>query len=121
MIPGSNLLKQALTVIAKQPVDYYQYLSRSTNAIGMFVSIYADPITIRGSFQPVPRNFYQQYGLDLSKSYYTFYTLNDIFSLDRDVAGDKIVAYGKEYQCQSNNDWFSADKWKGVLCIGVPD
>jgi len=114
--PGSNLLKQALTVIVPQIVTYYRALPRTTNAIGQYVTTYDTPVDVRGSFQAVPRNLYQAYGLDFQKSYYTFYTLNDIIDLQRDVSNDQIVFNSLRYQCESNNDWFAVDHWKGVLC-----
>lgn len=121
MIPGSNLLKAALTIIAPQTVSYYRYLSRSVNNIGLEVSVYDDPIDIKGSFQPVPMNLYEQYGLDLSRSYVIFYSANDIISTMRDTSGDQIIAYGKKYQCESNNDWHNVDGWKGVLMVMIPN
>lgn len=120
-IPGSNLLKSALTVIASQTVLYYKAQSRTANDIGQYVTLYAPAVSIRGSFQPVPKNLYQVYGLDFSKVYFTFYSLNDLIDIQRNVAADQIVFAGKRYQCESNNDWFAIDKWKGVLCVLVGD
>lgn len=114
--PGSNLLKQALTVIVAQVVTYYRALPRTVNAVGQYVTTYDTPVDVRGSFQAIPRNMYQAYGLDFQKSYYTFYTLNDIIDLQRDVSNDQIVFNSLRYQCESNNDWFAVDQWKGVLC-----
>jgi hypothetical protein len=114
--PGSNLLKQALTVIVPQTVAYYKALTRTLNSVGQWVTPYDEPVNIRGSFQAVPRNLYEAYGLDFQKNYYTFYTLNDIIDLQRDVSNDQIVFNNQRFQCESNNDWFAVDKWKGVLC-----
>jgi hypothetical protein len=116
-IPGANLLKIALGIIASQTVSYYQFLSRAPSAKGQWVATYADPVNLTGSFQPVPRKLYEQYGLDFSKSYFTFYTSNNILSTQRDVSGDQLVFNGITYQCESNNDWFAIDGWKGVLCV----
>jgi len=120
MIPGSNLLKTALGLIASQTITYYQFVSRAQSAKGQWVPTYASAISIRGSLQPVPRNLYEQWGLDLSKNYFTFYSLNDVISMQRDVSGDQFVFNNQQYQCEANNDWFAIDKWKGVLCIQVP-
>jgi E217 collar protein gp28 len=116
-IPGGNLLKVALGIIAKQTVSYYQFISRAASAKGQWVATYADPVNLVGSFQPVPRKLYEQYGLDFSKSYFTFYTSNNILSTQRDVSGDQLAFNGVRYQCESNNDWFPIDGWKGVLCV----
>lgn len=120
-VPGSNLLASALTVIAAQTVIYYRALSRVQNDVGQYVVTYATGVNIRGSFQPVPKTLYQVYGLDLSKIYYTFYSLNDLIDIQRNVPADQIIFNNKRFQCESNNDWFAIDKWKGVLCILVGD
>lgn len=123
MIPGSNILNMALTLIAKQSVNYYRFLSRSTNSVGQYVAVYDAAQIVVGSFQAVPRQLYQQYGLDLQKSYSTFYTSNDILDIERNVSGDQIGYAGRRYQVESDNDWYAQDGWKGVLCVdmGAPD
>ena len=117
MIPGQNLLKMAFNIIATQVIIYNQATGRTLNAVGQDVTTYADPVTIRGSFQPVPRSLYQQYGLDLSKSYFTFYTLLNLIDIQRDVSADQIAFNGATYQCISTNDWFAIDGWEGILCV----
>jgi hypothetical protein len=117
--PGSNLLKQALTVINPQFITYYKAASRTVNTIGQYVTTYASGLLVRGSFQAVPRRLYMAYGLDLQKSYYTFYTLNDMIDVVRDVSNDQLVYNGLRYQVESNNDWFAQDGWKGVLCCYI--
>lgn len=117
MIPGINLLKMSLTIIASQVITYYQAVDRSLNDIGQDVTEYNPPVTIRGSFQPVPRKLYTQYGLDFDKTYYTFYTSNDLIDVGRDVSGDQIVFGTQRFQCESSNDWFALDGWVGMLCV----
>lgn len=120
MIPGSNLLKTALTVIAPQTVAYYQTTGRSVNDIGEYVTAYAAPVNINGSFQAVPRSVYEQYGLDFQKNYSIFYTNSNLIDVQRNVSPDKIVFNSKDYICESANaDWFSVDGWKGILCVLV--
>lgn len=117
MIPGSNILKQALSIIASQTISYYKATGRSLNAIGQYITTYASPVSILGSFQPVPRTLYQVYGLDFQKSYFTFYTSTNLIDVQRDVSPDKIVFNSQTYQCISNNDWFAIDGWVGMLCV----
>lgn len=117
MIPGANLLKMALTIIAKQNILYYAYSGRTLNNVGQDVTTYAPPRLIGGSFQAVPRALYQQLGLDFQKEYYIFYTLENLLDVGRDVSGDQLAFDGQRYQCESNTDWFPMDGWKGVLCI----
>lgn len=122
MIPGQNLLNMTLRVIAQQTVQYYRFVSRSLNAVGQDIAVYASVITIVGSWQAVPRNLYITLGLDLQKDYYTFYTSNNVLDVTRDVSGDQIVFMGRRYQIESGNDWYQMDGWKGLLCIDLgPD
>lgn len=122
MIPGQNLLNMALTLIARQTLLYYKFAARVQNSIGQDVTVYSAPLLITGSWQPVPRQLYQIYGLDLQKEYFTFYTSNDVLDVQRNVSGDQVAFNGKRYQCESNNDWYELDKWKGILCVYVgPD
>ena len=116
-IPGSNLLTQAFRLIAQQTVMYFQFLSRAQNAVGQDITTYAAPVPILGSFQPVPKQMYEKYGLDLAKTYATFYTPTNALSVNRDISGDQIVFNGGTYQCESENDWFAIDGWTGVLCV----
>jgi hypothetical protein len=116
-VPGCNLLNMALSVIASQTVNYYAFIGRSLNSVGQDITTYADPASIVGSLQPVPRVLYAQYGLDLQKTYYTFYTANPIEDVSRNVSGDQFVFNGQRYQVESNNDWYAQDGWKGVLCV----
>lgn len=120
MIPGANVLNMALSVIAKQTVIYYQYISRTLNNVGIEVGNYDTGVPLAGSFQPVPRNLYNQFGLDLQRDYFTFYVSANLLDLGRDVSGDQIEFNGIRYQCESDNDWFAIDGWKGVLCVRVP-
>ena len=119
MIPGQNILNMALTIIARQTITYYQYDSRSINSVGQNVTTYKAPISITGSWQPVPRHLYMVYGLDLQKEYFTFYTSNDLLDVQRDVSGDQVVFGGSRYQCESNNDWYKLDGWKAILCVRI--
>lgn len=92
MIPGSNILRMALTIIARNSVVAYQFASRTLNSIGLYDVTYSDPISISGSFQPVPRQLYREYGLDFQQSYFTFYTDQlDLIDIQRGSSGDQIT------------------------------
>lgn len=116
-VPGSNLLNLALSVIAKQTLTYYQATGRTLNAVGQEITTYASPVTVMGSFQPVPRILYEKYGLDFQKSYFTFYASVNLIDIQRDVSADQIAFGSQRYQCLSSNDWFAVDGWKGILCV----
>lgn len=119
MIPGQNLLNMALTLIQRQAVTYYQCSGRTQNSVGQDVASYNRPVAITGSFQPVPRSLYEQYGLDLQKEYYIFYVSKDTIDVGRDVSGDQLAFNGARFQCESNNAWFPMDGWNGVICVYI--
>jgi hypothetical protein len=121
MIPGSNILNQALTIIAAQTITYYRALDRTLNNVGQNVTQYAPPSDIRGSFQPVPRRLYQQFGLDLQKDYWVFYTSNNLLDVQRDVSGDQIAFQDRRYQCESATAWYGIDGWVGMFCVMVDE
>lgn len=119
-IPGSNLLNIALRVIAKQQFSYYAYTSRALQSNGQWLASYAAPVTISGSVQPVPRSLFQNLGLNFQRNYMNFYTPNNIFDVDRDVAGDQFVFQGKYFQVLSKTAWFGVDGWDAVLAVQIP-
>lgn len=119
LVPGSNLLAMALRVIAPQSVLYSRFVSRTANAAGKYVTTYADPVSLQGSFQAVPRNLYQQFGLDLQKNYNAFYASQNIIDVNRNVSGDQLTYQGRKYQCESITPWFFQDGWVGVLVVDI--
>ncbi len=119
-IPGSNILDRALTVIASSEVEYYQYVSRSTNSLGLWVTVYATPIKIWGSFQPVERRLYAELGLDLNKKYVHLFVPDNIIDVNRDVSGDQIIFQSETFQCESSEPWYGIDGWTDILMVKVP-
>ena len=119
MIPGSNLLRQALRVIGRQPAQWYYVTGRTNNAIGLLVTTFADPVTVYGSFQPIPRILFQQMGLDLNKDYVTFYVLNLVQDIARDKAPDEFVFMGSRYRVMSASDWNLVDGWNNPLAVRI--
>lgn len=119
MIPGSNILSMALRVIGKQCFQYYAYTSRTLNSIGLYDAIYAPPIPLSGSVQPVPRDLYERYGLDFQRNYINVYLQRSVIDVSRDVSGDQIVFNGVTYQCLSKTPWDAIDGWDAVLCVQV--
>jgi len=122
LVPGSNLLKMALTVIGSQTVQYYAFLSNTTNASGIKIPTFEDPVPMRGSFQPVPRTYFNQLGLDFTKEYMNWYDPNAITNdIGRDRTGDRIAFAGKIYQALSSTDWKNVDGWNGTIFVRIPN
>lgn len=121
LVPGSNLLALAMGPIARQTLQHRAFVSRSTNAAGDFVSVFADPVSITGSFQAIDKALYQQLGLNLSKNYSRLYTQADVRPLERDREGDVVIFAGKLWQCEDAQDWRSVDGWRRLLCVEVPN
>lgn len=118
-IPGSNILNQALRVIAAQNFSYFAFTGRATNDTGLIVATYARAVSVKGSWQPVPRSMYEVLGLDLQKNYANAYVRQDIIDVERDVSGDQFSFNGQRYQCESATKWEPIDGWVQVLCVQV--
>lgn len=119
-VPGSNLLSMATRLIAKQSFEYHAFQCREPNYIGQDVTVFATPVTLLGSIQPVPRSLYQEYGLDFQRNYVNVYVSQDVTDISRDVAGDRIGFQGKAYECLSKTPWFGIDGWDAILAVEVP-
>lgn len=117
MIPGSNLLNQALSVIASTTVEYFKALPRTTSSIGNYVPSYELALFLKGSWQAVPRKEYKDLNLDFQKSYFNFFVSKKVIDVQRNVTNDKIVFAGQKYQCISLTPWFLVDGWMQVLCV----
>lgn len=134
MIPGSNILKMALTVIGSATVNWFQYQSSATGLTGMDTVTYASPQTITlGSLQPVPRSRYEAFGLDWQKSYVTWFVPDvDALSITRnpDQSGDVIEwpvtkqgalipNKSRRYQLVGDTPWTNVDGWTYVLGVDI--
>jgi len=120
MIPGSNILNMAFSVIAAQQIQYLAYVSRTTNSIGMQVPVYAPAVTIKGSIQPVQRELMERMGLDFQKHYQRIFAPNSIVDIRRDVSSDQFQFAGITYQGLSLTRWFGVDGWNEILVVEVP-
>ena len=121
-VPGSNILSQALTALRCDVIQYFKATGRTLNDVGQWVTQFNPALQVYGSFQPVAKKLYEQYGLDLQKSYYIFYSLQRIIDVRRDVSNDRVTYKGEVFQCESNTGWFRQDDWDAVLCcrLDVP-
>lgn len=115
--PGSNLLAAALTVIAPQAVVWRAATGRTTDAAGRQSTVYADPVTVYGSFQAVNTALLTQYGLDMNKRYATFYASARFNEPGRDQSPDAFDFDGRRWVAVTGVDWFAIDGWDSVLVV----
>jgi hypothetical protein len=118
-VPGCNVLAIASRVIAFQAFQYNAYAGRTVQSNGQQLTNYAAPVPFQGSVQPVPRQLYQEYGLQFDKNYYTVFVPLNIVDVTRDTSGDQITYNGNTLQVVQKTNWFAADGWVQMLCIQV--
>ncbi len=118
-MPGANVLSLALSVISKQRVEYYRFLGRETNDVGIDINKYASPVPLYASVQAIDRNLYQYLGLDFQKRYIRLYACAQLQDLARDRSSDQIEFNKQRYQLLSDADWYYIDGWDGALCVQV--
>jgi|SRR6478609_289577 len=119
IVPSGNLLGMAMTVIAAQPFDYYAYVSRSNNALGLYETVYAEPVTLYGSIQAVSRKAYQQQGLDYSKNYISIHVSADVIDVTRDRTSDQVSWSNRRFQVIGEDAWFNIDGWVALIAVQV--
>lgn len=116
-VPGSNLLAQALTALGQQAVVYRRCTSRTTDAAGRQVSVYATPVTVYGSFQAVNTDLLTSYGLDMNKQYATFFASAQFNEPNRDQSPDAFDYGGRRWIAVTSVDWYAQDGWNSVLVV----
>jgi len=119
MIPGGNLLNQALSIIGQQQFGLKKFVRREINDIGNDIPQYDCEVPVSGSVQPVPRSVYNSQGLDRKRNYITVYSSDPVVGVGRDSSGDIVKYDGRTFQVMSENDWSSQDGWAGVLCVEI--
>lgn len=118
-VPGSNLLKRAFNLIARQSFDYYPYVSRTLTSNKLYKATYGQARHLKGSVQPVSRKLYEAMHLDFQKNYYNIYVPTDVIDVRRDVSGDYFVFNGMKLQAESITAWYQMDGWVAVLTVQV--
>ena len=119
LVPSSNLLNIALTVINPMPVTYFKFKDRTNNDIGLLVTSYEEGVVVYGSVQAVPRSVYEQFGLDFQKNYVSLWVRQSVIDINRNQSGDQIEWAGRRFECKSETNWYNMDGWTEVLCVDV--
>lgn len=121
MIPGTNLLNMALGLITPTTgIIYFRNTGRVANAKGVWIPTFNDGVPIdSGNAQPVPRNRFQNLGLDYQKNYITWFVPMSLVDASRDMSGDEIQYDGQRWKVESKTDWYSRDGWVYATLVQV--
>jgi len=123
VIPGSNLLTDAMALLDTVDIKYYKDSSRTLNDQGVWVTTYEPFVLIEASVQAPDRNTYVQYGLDMQKNYLKVFLSADTVDLSRDQSGDQFVIGlpGNEYryQLESEVPWYDFDGWVELYIVQI--
>lgn len=120
MIPGMDILAQALSLIGSEPVTFYKAIDRARNAAGYIEPTFADGVCIEiGSVQAVARSKFQVLGLDWSKKYVTWFVEQNAIGLERGTSGDQFDYAGEKFQIESVTDWYAQDGWLAALAVKI--
>lgn len=114
-----NLLNVALMLIPPVTVSWRKATGRVQNALGQWVTAYADPVALTCSFQPLEKAKYEVLGLDLNKHYFVLYGSKDLIAVERETSGDTVDYEGRRYQFEDAVDWFAYNGWKGIVCVDI--
>jgi len=121
LVPGANLLNMSLRHIQPQkPVMLYRFISRSRDTKGVLVPTRSNGVQIVASVQAVPRQLFDQLGLDRQRAAVTIFTKEVLKDVERDGMGDQIEYAGRLYVVQSLTRWAEQDGWSEGICIEVP-
>lgn len=117
MIPGSNILALALSVIQPTSIEYYSFVSRQLNSIGLEESTFSAPEVIKGSVQAMPLAEYNNLGLDLSREYVTLFAQKDMHNSGRDRENDYFMWDGYRWDVVNVTAWKAIDGWSQVIAV----
>jgi hypothetical protein len=120
MIPGGNILNQALSLIAAKTISWLPHTGETTGANLMVAPTYGAPVSIQASVQPVSQQLMELLGLDMNRSYVKIFTSNNVFGVQRDIASDQFQIGPDLFQGISKTAWYYIDNWVEILAVKVP-
>lgn len=119
MIPGMNLLKIVFGAIAQQQLQYFESTGRVVGEDGRWETVYADPVAVRASWQPVEPSAYADLGLDLMRTYYYGYMELKPKGAERGDSPDRFTWSGRLYEVQQVTPWQNQDGWSYCRCVDI--
>jgi hypothetical protein len=118
-VPGSDLLQDALSLISSQKLLYYKNEGRTVNDVGEYITQFASPIEVYGSFQPASKTLRKQKGVDYQPFDATLYISSEYIGPNRGKSGDEIGHRSHRFVIQSIQDWFSVDGWQRITLVNI--
>ena len=119
MIPGSNVLNMALSIIGRKTIIWRAFQGRSQNALGNWVVTYLPDVPLYGSWQSDPTDRVKELGFDTSKTYRRFWVSSPVDAIGRGSSPDLLIADGRRYEVVSTDDWMVQDGWVSLICVDV--
>ena len=119
MIPGINVLGIAFGAIAQQTVQHLVAAGRTQNAVGAWVTSYANPVSLRASWQPVDAKKYEQLGLAMAKVYHNIWLRAPVDGIQRGESPDRFIHGGRLHEVVDVRDWYGQDGWVEILVIDI--
>lgn len=118
MIPGlGNILPAALGLVGRQTVLYARCNGSAQNRIAATVLTFDTPIPLSGSVQPIPSTSLKMMGLDLTKTYVTFFVSQGLAQVGRDQNPDRFKFNNKWYQVVSLDDWIPTGGYSNPIAV----
>ena len=120
-IPGANVLKLASKVITFQVVQWQPFASRTQSYDGSWLNTFAEPVNIKGSWQPASTKEYKDFGLDLTLEYFKFLSVNLVTGVERYRTGDRIIVGNRVYVVEYLNNHWPTDGWLRAFAVYTDD
>ncbi len=119
IVPGSNLLNQAMRVIKPTPgVQLKVFTGEAENDYGATVPSYADAVPLRNcSVQPLAFRDIQVLGLTVGKRYITVWLLGQSKSAYRGGQADQILWNGSTWTVLEPTSWAVQDGWTQLVAV----
>lgn len=114
-----TILNLALSVVPRQEARLYRWHGRKTNAVGLDVDVFAAPVPLTGSIQPVDRSRYAFMGLDAARSYIAIYSSTRAEALTRTANPDQVEYLDRRYRIMNAADWQVPANYSGLMAVDI--
>lgn len=120
-VPGLNVAHIARNIITFVPMIVYKSLSRTTSNRGLDQNIFAAPVLLVASAQPLTTELAEKLGMEWKPEGFTFIAEADLKSVSRNLTGDLIFFRERYYNITRTSPWHSLDGWTRAVAFRVPE